>query len=215
MRRRRWRRASRLVPPTLDHIVSRCLAKDPDDRWQSARDVMLELQSVREPPAQSSGATVTPTGWRWPLLIATGLAGLACGALVVWLVGRSGTGAGGTPVIGLAARITHQPGFSEWPTWSPDGRLFAFTSNRDGNFEIYVRRVEGGQEVNVTNNPADDVQPAFSPDGTSIAFVSTRSSRTGLIKIGTVHRIRHADLWRRHLGDARAGRPGAASGRRR
>jgi Tol biopolymer transport system component len=175
----------RLVPPTLDHIVSRCLAKDPDDRWQSARDVMLELQSVREPTAQSSGATVAPTRWRWPLLIAAGLTGLACGALVVWLVGRSGTRAGGTPVIEHAARMTHQPGFSEWPTWSPDGKLFAFTSNRDGNFEIYVRRVDGGQEVNVTNSPADDVQPAFSPDGTSIAFVSTRASRTGLIKTGT------------------------------
>ena len=189
----------RLVPPTLDHIVSRCLAKDPDDRWQSARDVMLELQSEREPPGKSSGATLTSTAWRWPVLIATGLAGLACGALFVWLVGRSGTGAGGTPVIELAARITHQPGFSEWPTWSPDGRLFAFTSNRDGHFEIYVRRVEGGQEVNVTNNPADDVQPAFSPDGTSIVFVSTRSSRTGLIKIGTalgfITRTFGGDIW--------------------
>jgi serine/threonine protein kinase len=188
-----------LVPPTLDHIVGRCLARDPDDRWQSARDVMLELRSVGEPPAQSSDATLAPTGWRWPPLAAAGLAGLVCGALVVWLVGRSGTGALGSPVIEHAARITHQPGFSEWPTWSPDGKLFAFTSNRDGNFEIYVRHVEGGQEVNVTNSPADDVQPAISPDGTSIAFVSTRSSRTGLIKIGTVigfdTRTYGGDIW--------------------
>ena len=115
-----------------------------------------------------------------------------------WSADR-GTGAGGTPVIEHAARITHQPGFSEWPTWSPDGRLFAFTSNRDGNFKIYVRRVEGGQEVNVTNSPADDVQPAFSPDGTSIVFVSTRSSRTGLIKIGSFvgfdTRTYGGDIW--------------------
>jgi Tol biopolymer transport system component len=72
---------------------------------------------------------------------------------------------------------------TEWPTWSPDGSLLAFASNRSGNFEIYVRRIEGGQEVNITNDPGQDIQPAFSPDGTSIAFVSTRSSRTGLIKI--------------------------------
>jgi serine/threonine-protein kinase len=189
----------RLVPPTLDHIVSRCLAKDPDDRWQSARDVMLELQSVRDPTAHARDATIAPTRLRWPLLIAACLAGLACGAFVVWLAGRSETRASGTPVIEHAARVTHQPGFSEWPTWSPDGKLFAFTSNRDGNFEIYVRRVEGGQEVNVTNSPADDVQPAFSPDGTSIVFVSTRSSRTGLIKVGSVigfdTRTYGGDIW--------------------
>ncbi len=90
------------------------------------------------------------------------------------------------PVVATVARVTHEAGFSEWPTWSPDGSLFAFTSNRDGNFDLYVGRAEGGREVvNVTSNPADDVQPAFSPDGKSIAFVSTRSSQTGLIKIGT------------------------------
>ena len=82
------------------------------------------------------------------------------------------------------SRLTHDPGLSEWPTWSPDGSLLAFTSNRGGNFDIYVRRVDGGQEVNVTNDPAEDFQPAFSPDGKSLAFISTRSSRTGMIKIG-------------------------------
>ncbi len=82
--------------------------------------------------------------------------------------------------------MTHEAGFSEWPTWSPEGSLFAFTSNRGGNFDLYVGRAEGGRDVvNVTSNGADDVQPAFSPDGKSIAFVSTRSSQTGLIKIGT------------------------------
>jgi Tol biopolymer transport system component len=88
-------------------------------------------------------------------------------------------------VFQTAARITNDPGFSEWPTWSPDGRLFAYSSNRDGNFEIHVRRVDAGEDVNITRHAADEVQPAFSPDGTSIAFVSTRASRTGLVKIGT------------------------------
>jgi Tol biopolymer transport system component len=82
------------------------------------------------------------------------------------------------------ARLTHDPEFSESPTWSPDGKMLAFSSNRNGNYEIYVRRIEGGQEVNVTYDPGQDFQPAFSPDGNWIAFVSTRSSRTGMVKIG-------------------------------
>ncbi|PYV21498.1 MAG: hypothetical protein DMG24_19340, partial [Acidobacteria bacterium] len=57
------------------------------------------------------------------------------------------------PQLVSVARLTHDPEFSESPTWSPDRTLLAFASNRSGNFEIYVRRVEGGQEVNVTNDP--------------------------------------------------------------
>src|SRR5262249_21119169 len=99
------------------------------------------------------------------------------------------------------ARLTHDPEFSESPTWSPDSKMLAFSSNRSGNYEIYVRRIEGGQEpVNVTNNPGQDFQPAFSPDGNWIAFASTRSSRTGMVKIagfftGTEIRTVGGDVW--------------------
>src|SRR5262249_39561939 len=70
----------------------------------------------------------------------------------------------------------------------------------NGNFDIYVRRVEGGQEVNVTNNASENFQPAFSPDGNSIAFVSTRASRTRMVKIGQRIGIQEArtyggDVW--------------------
>jgi Tol biopolymer transport system component len=112
------------------------------------------------------------------------VAALIGAGLTAWLTSRSTTVGASDPVVRSVTRMTHEPGFSEWPTWSKDGSLFAFSSSRSGNFEIYVRRVEGGQEVNVTNHPSDDVQPAFSPDGTTVAFVSTRASQTGLIKIG-------------------------------
>jgi Tol biopolymer transport system component len=61
--------------------------------------------------------------------------------------------------------------------------MLAFSSNRSGNYEIYVRRVEGGQEINVTNDSSQNIQPAFSPDGNWIAFVSTRSSRSGMVQM--------------------------------
>ncbi len=49
-----------LAPRWLEHIVGRCLAKHPDQRWQSARDVMLELQSSHEPPATSVASSSAP-----------------------------------------------------------------------------------------------------------------------------------------------------------
>jgi Tol biopolymer transport system component len=97
------------------------------------------------------------------------------------------------------SRLTHDPEFSDSPTWSPDGKMLAFSSNRSGNYEIYVRRIEAGQEVNVTNDAGQDFQPDFSPDGNWIVFVSTRSSRTGMVKIGsgigTEFRTLGGDVW--------------------
>ena len=159
---------------------------------------MLELQSIRRSgrrvhqAPRSAGQMAMATA-RGRLGSSRAWRARGCGPCAIRI--RTGRPAG----IQHATRLTNETGFSEWPTWSPDGKLFAFSSNRDGNFEIYVRRVEAREDVNVTNNPADDVQPAFSPDGMSIAFVSTRSSRTGLIKIGTFigfdTRTYGGDIW--------------------
>ena len=62
------------------------------------------------------------------------------------------------------------------PAWSPDGRMIAFVSGRDGPFrvvapEISVVNVDGSEQRNLTRNPAHDSDPVWSPDGRTIAFV--------------------------------------------
>ena len=56
----------------------------------------------------------------------------------------------------------------------------AFTSTRDGNYEIYVMDGDGSNPRRVTVNPAEDRQPAWSPDGKKIAFVSNRKNKDHL-----------------------------------
>jgi Tol biopolymer transport system component len=60
------------------------------------------------------------------------------------------------------------------PAYSPDGKRIAFSSDRDGNFEIYVMPADGGQPTRLTNTAAEDDSPAWSPDGTHIVFESDR-----------------------------------------
>lgn len=195
------------TPVGIVRVIQRCLRKDPARRLHHVADVRIEIDEALQAPAMTVATAVFDTtrlqrkAARWKLATAV----LATVALVslfaaAWARVRpvAGTAASG-PVLTQVARLTHDPQLSEWPTWSPDRSVIAFASNRSGNFEVYVRRVEGGQDVNVTESPAEDLQPAFSPDGKSIAFVSTRSSRTTTVKIGSTSgmefRTFGGDIW--------------------
>jgi Tol biopolymer transport system component len=76
-------------------------------------------------------------------------------------------------------RLTHTKGDAEtlgddsWPTWSPDGKRIAFSSNRTGDGELWIMNADGGAQRRLAGLPhRDDWAPAWSPDGTRIAFHS-------------------------------------------
>ena len=75
---------------------------------------------------------------------------------------------------GNVRRLTRHPALDYWPVWSPDGQRIAFTSNRDGNYEIYVMDADGRNLRNLTHHPAQDNYAAWSPDSRRLAFISNR-----------------------------------------
>ncbi len=193
-----WSALPPSTPAAIRALLRRCLQKDRKRRTHDIADARIEIEEALAQPAMAAGDRHGASSHR--ALLVAGIAGLALGAAITLWVSSSGGGKSArAPRVSQVARLTHDPGLSEWPTWSPDGKLLAFASDRSGNFEIYVRRIEGGHEVNVTNDPGQDYQPAFSPDGQWIAFISTRTSRTGMIKIGNVFgmefRTFGGDLW--------------------
>lgn len=70
----------------------------------------------------------------------------------------------------VVTQLTNDPGNSVMPRISPDGTRIAFSSNRSGNWNIYVMPLTGGKSVQVTTGSADDLHPSWSPDGTQIVF---------------------------------------------
>ena len=88
------------------------------------------------------------------------------------------TNAGGSNTITQPVTATEP---AQQPTL-PTGDI-VFTSNRDGNNEIYVMNTDGTEPVNVTSNGANDRHPSWSPDGTRIVFTSDRDNGTNDIYI--------------------------------
>lgn len=72
------------------------------------------------------------------------------------------------------------------PVFSPDGKRIAFTSQSDGNEEIYIVNTDGSGLVRITRHPAADRIPMFSKDGKSLYFVSDRAGRSAVYEMRVV-----------------------------
>ena len=73
-----------------------------------------------------------------------------------------------------ARRLTSHPGEEPNPYFSPDGKHIAFTASYDGNVDVYVAPVEGGEPRRLTWHPGDDIVRGFTPDG-KVLFASQRA----------------------------------------
>jgi hypothetical protein len=69
---------------------------------------------------------------------------------------------------------TNNSAYDIHPSWSPNGQYMAFSTNRDGNREIYVMNADGTDLTRITDHPALDSRPVWSPDGSKIAFHTYR-----------------------------------------
>jgi Tol biopolymer transport system component/DNA-binding winged helix-turn-helix (wHTH) protein len=69
-------------------------------------------------------------------------------------------------------RVTFDDGLQIGATWSPDSRFIAYSSDRGGKFDVWVRLVSGGDAVQITKGPGHNWQPDWSPDGKSIVYRS-------------------------------------------
>lgn len=67
-------------------------------------------------------------------------------------------------------QLTNDGANDVMPSFSPDGKRVAFTSNRSGSWDVYVMGSSGGQPIQLTSEPSHELHPTWSPDGRSLAF---------------------------------------------
>jgi serine/threonine protein kinase/Tol biopolymer transport system component len=165
-----------LAPVTLDRVVKKCLAKDPDDRWQSASDLASELNWMLTSGSQAglpAPAIIRQTPRQRAIWTGAALALILVGAFVGWRVGQ---GEHGTTPVRLT--ITLPPGkallnnSTEPLAISQDGSTIAYAAyGEDRKAQLYVRKL-GSFESTLIPGTDGARSPFFSPNGEWLAFVS-------------------------------------------
>jgi serine/threonine protein kinase/Tol biopolymer transport system component len=165
-----------LTPAALDHAIRRCLAKDPDERWQTARDLALELKWSAEGGSQVASSPTSATksilpSWRGALL--WGVASLllvAMTGLAIWNLKPSPPRPVSRTVITLppGQRLAglDQPAVA----LSPDGTHLAYVAGQGGiQQQIYLRAMDS-LEARPIPGTEGATGPFFSPDGQWLGF---------------------------------------------
>ncbi|HXC33267.1 MAG TPA: protein kinase [Verrucomicrobiae bacterium] len=164
-----------MTPPALDRIVKRCLAKDPDDRWQSARDICQELRWISDGGSQSESAKTAPApsvsrrerlAWIAGCVIACALVGV-----LGWILKPAPAP---LPVTRFAiplppGQISLSPDAPRLAI-SPDGQNLVFVANPKGGSERLYLRAMNRPEAAAIAGTEGAAAPFFSPDGQWIGF---------------------------------------------
>jgi eukaryotic-like serine/threonine-protein kinase len=150
------------LPPALERVIKRCLETDPDERWQSARDLQWELESIAQTPPEAlpGSASKLPA---WGLALAT-IAGIA---LVVFALLRFGQRP--APPLARMNILLPEKSLVRSLAVSPDGRLIAVVLVKDGKQQIWIRALDALELAPLagTDSAAD---PFWSADSQFIAF---------------------------------------------
>jgi Tol biopolymer transport system component/tRNA A-37 threonylcarbamoyl transferase component Bud32 len=212
-------RYSKEAPEALEWMITKALRKDRQERYQTTRELLSDLRTLKhqlefQEELQRTGTGIQvqdkTTKQTASVLTSKSMASPGQHSYVKWLLAS-------LLVIGLAAavflllrksneqtviatlpklsQLTFAEGIEQYPAWSPDGRQLAFSGEVGGVRKIFLKRLETGEETQLTRGPNDDIQPAWSPDSQTIIFARSRQAREKLQPGDVFGAFEGGDIW--------------------
>jgi serine/threonine-protein kinase len=165
-----------LAPAAFDRAIRKCLEKDPDERWQTARDLASELRWIAAEGKAVAPAPAIRRSRRAFAAVALGLAAFVMGGIAGWSLLRPAVVA---PQDSVQFTISLPPGEvfpigSGLPSIlaiSPDGQQIVYAARRSGGDQLYLRRRRDLTPIPLAGTEGA-IGPFFSPDGQWIGFAS-------------------------------------------
>lgn len=166
-----------LVPPNLERLVRICLAKNPDERWQAAHDVKVQLQWLLEGASDAGPAAAVTTRRSARFMAWAAVVLVAVLALGFWYYGRLRP----WPAESVRSSILPPHGSSFLPynfAISPDGSRLAFVAlGPDGKTALWVRGLSSSTAQQLAGTE-DALYPFWSPDSLRVGFFAQGRLKT-------------------------------------
>jgi eukaryotic-like serine/threonine-protein kinase len=158
-------------PAALTRILRHLLEKDSADRFQTARDLVFDLEALSDPAPATVSRVHRPSSRRY-LRIVLGVVALALIAAAGFILGRRSVTNDPSQAMTAVYRLTDFSGIEEFPAIAPDLKSAAFTARIGGSRQIFVRLLAGGPPLQITKDAMDHDLPRWSRDSSAILYFS-------------------------------------------